>query len=54
MKEGQVVGKIEYYVGDKLVGENELIAKNEVKSIKKENFIKKFFKKLFKIKNIKN
>lgn len=54
VKEGQVVGKIEYYVGRKKVGENELIAKNEVKSIKKENFIKKFFKRLFKHKDEKN
>lgn len=54
VKEGQVVGKIEYYVGQKKVGENELIAKNEVKSIKKENFIKKFFKRLFKHKDEKN
>lgn len=54
VKEGQVVGKIEYYVCDKLVAENELIAKNEVKSMKKENFIRKFFKKLFKNKNLKN
>jgi len=48
IKEGQVVGKIEYYVGQEKVGENELVAKSEVKSIKKENFIKKFFKRLFK------
>ena len=54
VKEGQVVGKIEYYVFGKKVGENELIAKNEVKSIKKENFIKKFFKRLFKYKDEKN
>lgn len=54
VKEGQVVGKIEYYVGQKKIGENELIAKNEVKSIKKENFIKKFFKTLFKHKDEKN
>ena len=54
VKEGQVVGKIEYYIGQKKVGENELIAKNEVKSIKKENFIKKFFKRLFKHKDEKN
>lgn len=51
VKEGQVLGKIEYYVGENKVGENELIAKKEIKSIKKESFIRKFLKKLFKDKN---
>ena len=45
MQEGQVVGKIEYSLNGKVIGTNELVAKNSVSAVsKKENIVKRFFK----------
>ncbi|MBR1779306.1 MAG: D-alanyl-D-alanine carboxypeptidase [Clostridia bacterium] len=44
VKKGQIVGKIKYYAGDKLIGENEIIVKNDEPLLKKENFVKKICK----------
>lgn len=45
MQEGQVVGKIEYNLNGKVIGTNELVAKNSISAVsKKENIVKRFFK----------
>ena len=45
VQEGQVVGKIEYSLNGKVIGTNELVAKDSVSAVsKKENIVKRFFK----------